>query len=293
MRNISGLCFLLSLLRFIPAFGGNDTHSLSSPAEEGEWRMYVCRGDSCHSFEVQNVDEVTFHPDSFHVERWWQYAYNETDSIVFRQPNLMTTEMGWWGDIRNGESCYLAHPYKDLFETTFEVCYRVTAQNGVCLSVNLELTFAEEWMAEGFLVFPTGEGDGDPYIYVKNTQTGPRKFEVWIMNNLVIPFGIPLEGDGCVLSADCSDLLAGRDMVEVKTIIEAWVQQPPELIEEKDYDAQAHVSGNNPVALTDATLLTALGNLSFGTLKERFHRLMKVGGMTEREMEELEMLLCS
>jgi len=59
------------------------------------------------------------------------------------------------------------------------------------------------------------------------------------------------------------------------------------------YDAEATVSNYTPVAIIDASLLAALGALSFGTLKQRFHRLMKVGGMTEREMEELEMLMCS
>lgn len=58
------------------------------------------------------------------------------------------------------------------------------------------------------------------------------------------------------------------------------------------YDAEAVVSNYTPVPLTDATLIAALDNCEFGSLKQRFHRLMKLGGMTEQEMQELEYLVC-
>ena len=58
------------------------------------------------------------------------------------------------------------------------------------------------------------------------------------------------------------------------------------------YDAEAVVSNYTPVPLTDATLVAALENCEFGSLKQRFHRLMKLGGMTEQEMQELEYLVC-
>lgn len=59
------------------------------------------------------------------------------------------------------------------------------------------------------------------------------------------------------------------------------------------HDAEAPVVDRTPVRVTDSIIMSALGTLPFGTFKDRFHLLMRLGGMTEREMTELELLLCS
>jgi hypothetical protein len=112
------------------------------------------------------------------------------------------------------------------------VDYRLTSEDSVCQSARCELWFPDEETAHQFwfIVIQNPEDiySGDPYIYVKNTQTGPRKFEVWEMGGGVTPVGLTWEQSGCMLSADCTALLAGRPMSEVMEIVEAWVQQPAE-----------------------------------------------------------------
>lgn len=53
--------------------------------------------------------------------------------------------------------------------------------------------------------------------------------------------------------------------------------------------------GNSPATpskITDQALIANLEAANIGSFKERWHRLMNIGGMTEREMEELEDLIC-
>lgn len=61
------------------------------------------------------------------------------------------------------------------------------------------------------------------------------------------------------------------------------------------YDPTAEISHHTPVPISDASLLAALSALPFGSFKECWHRLMKIGGvdMSERDMQKLEKLLCS
>ena len=199
--------------------------------DDNEWRMCVCIGNSWHAFDVSHIGEVTFRPDSFLVERYWRYAYEQMDSLVFRQSDFPAVELGWWGKMEN-DSCH----YQDMF--TWEevadglVDYRLTSVDSVCQSARCELWFPDEETAHQFwftvIQNPEDIYSGDPYIYVKNTQTGPRKFEIWEMGGGVTPVGLTWEQSGCMLSADCTALLAGRPMSEVMEIVEAWVQQPAE-----------------------------------------------------------------
>lgn len=61
------------------------------------------------------------------------------------------------------------------------------------------------------------------------------------------------------------------------------------------YDPTANITSYTPVPISDATLLAALNALPFGTFKQCWRRLMKIGGvdMSERDMDKLEQLLCS
>ena len=61
------------------------------------------------------------------------------------------------------------------------------------------------------------------------------------------------------------------------------------------YDPTATVTDYTPVPISDASLIAALDALPFGTFKQCWRRLMKIGGvdMTEREFDKLEQLLCS
>ena len=61
--------------------------------DDNEWRMCVCIGNSWHAFDVSHIGEVTFRPDSFLVERYWQYAYEQMDSVVFRQSDFPAVEL--------------------------------------------------------------------------------------------------------------------------------------------------------------------------------------------------------
>jgi len=109
------------------------------------------------------------------------------------------------------------------------VLFIIETQAAICHSVRCELHFSEEWMAEMFFYKSTGADN--PYIYVKETATGPRRFETWITNGSVLPNECHLALGDRMLRSDCSNLLAGRPIEEVQIIIEAWVHQKPKKID--------------------------------------------------------------
>ena len=210
-------------------------------------RLYVCHRDSCEVYDTEHIDSVIFQFDSFRIGGQPPYSAAQVDSIVFRQPyGLTVEERGWCGDMGEGESRFLAaltardtdSPFDYHAEFTF------TAHDSICQTAKCELTFDEEWECELVLLgkdYGIGSeeheedsesapsGGGDPYIYVKETLTGPRRFETWPMGNPpVLPTGCIWEtgDDGLSLRADCSPILADRPMYEVKQIVEAWLFQP-------------------------------------------------------------------
>ena len=61
----------------------------------------------------------------------------------------------------------------------------------------------------------------------------------------------------------------------------------------KYYSAEESVVNNTPIPISDYTIIGALSKQGFGTLQDRFRLLMELGGLTQREMDELETLLCS
>lgn len=217
----------LSILFFWWSFLG----AYAVPSADNDWRMYVCMGNNWHAFDVSHIGEVAFRADSFLVERYWLYAYEQMDSVVFRQPDFPAIELGWWGKMEN-DSCHYQNMFKWEEVADGMVDYRLTCVDSVCQSALCELRFPDEETARKFwstvILDQEATTSEDPYIYVKNTQTGPRKFEVWEMGGSVTPAGLTWEQTGCMLYADCTALLTGRPMSEVMEIVEAWVQQPLE-----------------------------------------------------------------
>ena len=111
----------------------------------------------------------------------------------------------------------------------------VSASIGAVNAVYL-VSSSESTNSEGdSIIFDKGKLD-NPYIYVKETATGPRRFETWVTNGPVLPDGSDLVLDGTMLWSDCSDLLAGRPIEDVQIIIEAWVHQQPKRVINPNYD---------------------------------------------------------
>ena len=80
---------------------------------------------------------------------------------------------------------------------------------------------------------------------MKGSQTGPRHFEMWIMGDPVLPadclwdeqpeFPPDDEPERQQLSADCTPLLRNRPMDEVKLLVETWLFEPAEIMDNPDY----------------------------------------------------------
>ena len=189
--------------------------------------MYICAGQRADAFSLSYIDKVSLAPDSFVVERWFKYVPQEIDSIVFKAPAMPVEEMGWWGNMANGNSVYHVEWKAHNGQPHHHIRFYVETQDGICQTVSCELTFDSEEDAETY-----GIGDetevptDDPYIYVKETQTGPRRYEVWIMDGPLLPEDHWWQREGCNLWSDVSDVLSGRPIDEVVTIVETWIWQP-------------------------------------------------------------------
>ena len=219
-------------------------------------QMYICRGGQADAYEVNGMMQLEMMPDSFRIRQQPAYAIEEVDSIVFHHPLLPCRELGWWGDVTDGQSLYKARLRLDanVFELygtepeefepfDYDVLFIIEAQGGICQTVRCELHFSEEWMCDVILNLKEEKmtcTDSDPYIYVKETGTGPRRFETWVSNNPVLPVENTLEQEGTMLWSDYTELLSGRPMEDVQVIVEAWVhQQPKQVIKDSELN-------NNP-----------------------------------------------
>ena len=215
-------------------------------------QMYICRAGQADAYEINCMTLLQMETDTFRIRQQPPYAIEDVDSIVFQRPALTCWELGWWGDMTNGQSKYKARLKEEtnvimqyVYESfDYDVLFIVETQDSICQSVRCELHFSEEWMSELFLLWvigmgrdgTTGGGPGDdPYIYVKETGTGPRRFETWLFGFDVLPYESDWMRDGTMLWSDCSNLLAGRPIEDVQIIIEAWVHQPLKLMKYSDY----------------------------------------------------------
>lgn len=207
-------------------------------------QMYICRGGLADAFELNAMARLEMEPDSFRIRQQPAYATEDVDSIVFRRPTLDIRELGWWGNLTDGQSLYKAQLRAEREEGTvsfdYDVLFVIEAQAGICQSVLCKLLFSEEWMTwEYYIDVPIGTGGGHqeyPYIYVKETATGPRRFETWVnTNGTILPVECTWELEDTMLWSDCTKLLAGRPIGDVQTIVEAWVHQPPKKIDNPNY----------------------------------------------------------
>lgn len=198
-------------------------------------RLYICHHDSCEVYQTVHINSIILQDDSLCVDGQPPYSVHQVDSMTFTCPaNLIMEKRGWWGDIQEGELKFLAVLTEKHPNSTFDyhVRFTITVRDSICQTAVCELLFDEEWQRLFFYGMEpeesTVDSAGDPYIYVKETLTGPRRFEVWVMGDPVLPEDCIWEivSDGLVLRSDCSVFLAGRPMSEVKQIVEAWLFQP-------------------------------------------------------------------
>lgn len=205
-------------------------------------QMYICRTGQADAYEVNYMTQLEMMPDSFHIRQQPAYAIEDVDSIVFHQPLLPCRELGWWGNMTDGQSQYKARLRAEIdgYEPfDYDVLFIIETQEGICQSVRCQLHSSEEWMAEALLILLEDKDatiSDSPYIYVKETGTGPRRFETWVTNGPVLPDGSDWVQEGMALWSDCSSLLAGRPMGDVQIIIEAWVHQQPKRVINPNYD---------------------------------------------------------
>ena len=205
-------------------------------------QMYICRAGQADAYEVNYMTQLEMMPDSFRIRQQPPYAIEDVDSIVFHQPLLPCRELGWWGNMTDGRSFYKARLKAEIDGNEpfdYDVLFIIEAQAGICQSVRCQLHSSEEWMAEALLILLEDKDatiSDSPYIYVKETGTGPRRFESWVTNGPVLPDGSDWVQEGMALWSDCSSLLAGRPMGDVQIIIEAWVHQQPKRVINPNHD---------------------------------------------------------
>lgn len=215
-------------------------------AAVAQQHVYVCHGTSCEAYEMRNILQITFAADSFRVDGRMPYATEQVDSIVFCQPQLATESMGWEGDLADGEAHYREVLTDTVCHFNYHVEFIVSVSDSICQSAQCRLTFDEQWQLDAFMLERHTDAtntEDSPYIYVKGSQTGPRKFDLWVMGDPVLPADCKWQttvAQPCVLAADCSSQLVGRPMSEVRLIIEAWLYQPAQVIDNPFYN------GGNP-----------------------------------------------
>ena len=172
--------------------------------------------------------------DSLRVDGQSPYSTAQVDSIVFKHPvTLIIEKRGWCDDMCDGESRFLTvlTVNNNNYSFDYHVRFTFTANDSICQTAKCELLFNEVWQKDLFLfpeILDTEDGGDDPYIYVKETLTGPRRFETWEMDNPVLPKDCMWEvvSDSLLLRSDCSAFLTGRPMSEVKQIVETWLFKP-------------------------------------------------------------------
>ena len=202
----------------------------------------LCCEDRCDAFEVNPMNQLELY-NGRGLVGGLSYPLASIDSIVFCQPDLPIRELGWQRGENEGTYYYntpLSLKDSVMGELRCDVQFTIQFANGICTAACCEVTLEDDSMSSFFLEEATIGGNtdanSDEYIYVKLTQTGPRKREIWMMQDPVLPAGIQWYYDGnLVLQADCSELLAGRSMGDIRKIVEAWVHQKPEKMAFHDF----------------------------------------------------------
>jgi len=225
------------------------TALLASLHAEAQQELCICHGDSCDVFEVRHAGTVNFADGYFFVGHQ-PYSVQRIDSIVFARPRLDATELGWWGNLDEGPSRCEVRFYDAELHISYGVAYGFTVHDGLCETATCTLTFSSVEQKDSYLhayvMNQATDASGDPYIYVKETLTGPRKFELWVMSGPPLPADAHLDEAGTVnpsypddnhlLMYSLTHLLQGRTMAEVCLIVEGWLYNPLVPIENPDYE---------------------------------------------------------
>ncbi len=212
------------------------TALLSSLHAEAQQELCICCGDSCDVFETRHVGALSFAAGYLTIEHMRAYAVQRIDSITFARPRLAATELGWWGTLDEGPSRYELRYDDATLGITYHVGYHFEAHEGCCTSATCDIQFANmgqrQTFVQTYLERPATDATNDPYIYVKETLTGPRKFELWTMSGPILPveaitsYDITAAHDNCTVDIPLDDLLAGRSMADVRLVIEGWLYNP-------------------------------------------------------------------
>lgn len=205
----------------------------SGLSAQAQKQLYVCLGDTCHAFSLEHLAAIVFRADSFQIGQLPAYAIARVDSLTLVHPSLSVQPLGWWGDMGSGQCSYRAQKSINLpeGETPYLVVFAFECGDSICLTAQCHLYFGSEATANAFITSESVDSSGnntgsaDPYIYVKQTKTGPRKFEAWVMDDPVLPGTPQWQQDGSHLQADCTQLLTGRPVGDVRQIVEAWLHQ--------------------------------------------------------------------
>lgn len=135
-------------------------------------QMYICRAGQADAYEVNYMTQLEMMPDSFRIRQQPAYAIEDVDSIVFHRPLLPCRELGWWGDMTDGQSQYKARLRAEIdgYEPfDYDVLFIIETQEGICQSVRCQLHSSEEWMAEALLILLEDKDatiSDSPYIYM-------------------------------------------------------------------------------------------------------------------------------
>ncbi|MBQ9645503.1 MAG: hypothetical protein IJV24_03965 [Prevotella sp.] len=217
--------------------------SLTAVAQQ---QMFICHQDSCEAFEMRHVGNINFADGFLFIEHMQPYSVSAIDSIVFAHPALTVSPRGWWGNLDEGTSRCEARISDATLGFDYHVCFLFSAVGGICTQAACEVTFETESQKETFLEnyfeeAVNGDCEDSPYIYVKETLTGPRKFELWTMSAPMLPMdacvypGYYAPEDPLILSVELNKQLVGRSMTDVRQIIEVWLYTPAVQTENPSY----------------------------------------------------------
>ena len=218
------------------------------------------RIDGQRPYAVAAIDSIVFCQPQLPIEEWGWQGNMHTGSSRFRA--VMTSEANdssyhpviyytaidsldrdtTFTDSLDRDTTFIDSLYQSAQYFSYHVEFTYTATDSLCQSAQCTLTFDEEWQKYLFFTKSKSAYDGsdNPYIYVKGSQTGPRHFETWVMGNALLPEAClwseqPAEDRALQLSSDCSLLLQGRPMSEVKQIVETWLFQPAQRKDNPNY----------------------------------------------------------
>lgn len=207
--------------------------TLSGQRASAQTAMYVCLPDVCEAYDIHNTQSVDFVPGGFIIGAFPPYDVQTVDSIVFVRPSISNLRnRGWWGNVADGELRYFFRFVDPKERFDYEACFYIEVEGERCTSASCMIVTNNDIEAKELSDFLLLEGDSnDSYIYIKQTQTGPRMCEEWGLGySGILPAVCRPVIQGCQVEVSLTNFLNNRPIEEVKTIVEAWVHQPPVVV---------------------------------------------------------------